>query len=954
MRQPPGLKALLTIPAVVLAAVTLVALPAFGQTTTAQVRGTVTDTQGPLPAVTVTAVNTASGAKLSAVTATNGTYVLVLPAGTYEIAVATGAHEPWKKAVRAGVGQSLTFDVVLKPGKLSAEVAVVATSPEAQAERITSEIGTNVSTTQIQMLPQSSRNFLNAAVLAPGMRISRDEERQEVSYGAQRSMNTNVFIDGTSYKNDILIGGTVGQESSKGNPFPQNAVQEFKVITQNFKAEYQKASSAIITAVTKSGTNDLHGEVFAYYQNKNLVAINGVTQRQADQGGYEAVKPEYTRWQPGVSLGGPIVKDKLHFFASYEGNAQDRQNEVRPDTWGAWTPAFRQQFTKYEGLYPSEFRSTLFFGKLSGTLTDSSTFDVSGDYRHETDIRDFGGATSYQSATQIKNDVWTIRGKHTIVLGNVLNEATASYQHYKWNPVPQDSTIVGQNYEGLLRIGSKDSVQNFTQDRFAFRDDATLLNLQWMGEHVVKGGLSVDFLDYTTIKEINVNPFYNYRADRYISTPGDMPYQARIGFGNPDMSASNTEFGVFLQDDWRISSRVTANLGLRWDYETNMLNNNYVTPQAIVDTWGKLYPANYFTDGTKRDAYTGMIQPRLGLSWDVTGQGKTIAHGGWGRYADRTLFNEMLDEKYRTQWNQATIWFSKDGSPVDGNPALKWNPAYYDAAVLRQLVDRGIAGQPEVYLFDNNNLAPPSSDQWSLGLRQDFGFFNASIDYTNVHGKNQLTWSCAKKNAVGTECNWGAREVPGYSMASLSRTKESWFDSIQVVVEKPYRNGWSASLSYVYGNAEQTGNDFYSANALDPIYGLRQRSNLAQDHQFTLSAMVDLPWQFRLSTLVTTGSGYPFESTDCSAGWSSCTLYIGGGDPPKWTQSIDFRLEKRFTFGGAYGMSLFAEVLNISNYTNESGYDGFRPPLPEVNANYGKANSGYNPQRLQFGASFSF
>ncbi|HYN41140.1 MAG TPA: carboxypeptidase-like regulatory domain-containing protein, partial [Thermoanaerobaculia bacterium] len=113
MRQTPGLKALLTIPAVVLVAVTLVALPAFGQTTTGQVRGTVTDSQGPIPGVTVTAVNTASGAKSSAAVAVNGTYVLVVPAGRYEVAVATGAHEPWKKAIQVGVGQSLTQDIAL-------------------------------------------------------------------------------------------------------------------------------------------------------------------------------------------------------------------------------------------------------------------------------------------------------------------------------------------------------------------------------------------------------------------------------------------------------------------------------------------------------------------------------------------------------------------------------------------------------------------------------------------------------------------------------------------------------------------------------------------------------------------------------------------------------------------------------------------------------------------------
>ncbi|MBK9373257.1 MAG: TonB-dependent receptor, partial [Holophagales bacterium] len=105
-------------------------------------------------------------------------------------------------------------------------------------------------------------------------------------------------------------------------------------------------------------------------------------------------------------------------------------------------------FTQYQGLYPSEFRSTLLLRQLSATLNDSSTSTSPGDYRHETDIRGFGGATSYQAAENVKNDVWTVRGKHTIILGNVLNEATVSYQNYKWNPVPEDSSIYGQNYEG--------------------------------------------------------------------------------------------------------------------------------------------------------------------------------------------------------------------------------------------------------------------------------------------------------------------------------------------------------------------------------------------------------------------------------------------------------------------------------------------------------------------------
>lgn len=952
MRRNAGLKALLTIPAVVLVAGALVALPAFGQTTTAQVRGTVSDTQGPVPGVTVTAVNTANGAKSSAATAVNGTYVLVLPAGTYEVAVATGAHEPWKKAVKAGVGQSLTLEVALKPGKLTAEVSVVGTVAQAQVELVTSEIATNVNESQLQSLPQSSRNFLNAAALAPGVRTSRDDLRQEYSYGAQGASNTNVFIDGTSYKNDVLQGGTVGQDSSRGNPFPQNAVQEFRVITQNFKAEYQKASSAIITAVTKSGTNQIHGDVFAYYQNKGLVAIDGVTQRKADQGNYEALKPEYTRWQPGVSFGGPIVKDKLHFFASYEGNMQDRESEVRQDTWGAWSSAFRAPFKAYEGLYPSEFRSTLLFGKLTATLNDSSNVDVSADYRHETDIRDFGGPTSYQSAANVKNDVWTVRGKHTIIMGSVLNEATVSFQSYKWNPVPEDDSFVGRNYEGLMRIGSKDTYQNISQERFAFRDDATLMNLQWQGDHIVKAGVTFDLLDYTVIKELNGNPVYNFRANTFISTPGDMPYKAVYGVGNPDLSAKNTQFGLFLQDDWRLNSRLTLNLGLRWDFETDMLNNDYVTPDGVREGFKGVYSSNYFTDGSQRDPYYGAIQPRLGLSWDITGKGTTIAHGGWGKYYDRTLFNDILDERFRLQYKVTNFYFSADGSPQDGRPAIKWDPKYFSEAGLQALLATGQADPPETFLL-NNDTEPPSSDQWSLGLRHNFGGFNASVTYTNVHSQNQLTWTCGIKNADGT-CNWGARPAAGYGFSLLSRAKETWFDSVQVVLEKPFSSRWGGFISYIYGDAEQTGNDLFSFGKFDPVNGTRQRSNIAQEHQITLSAMVALPWEFRLSTLVTTGSGYPFYVTDCSAGWDKCTEAIGGGDPPKWTQSVDFRLEKRFTLAGAVNLGLFAEAINVSNFTNEGGYEGFKPKLPEVNANFGKAGYGYNPRRIQLGASFGF
>jgi hypothetical protein len=925
----------------------LAASPASAQTTTAHLQGVVSDASGPMPGVIVTATNTDSGLTRSTVTGADGLYDLVLPSGPYTVTAGTAAHEGQKTNVRLQVGQVIEYNFDLKPGAVSAAVSVSGEAPP-EVELHTSEIATNVSLDQIKNLPQITRNFLSFASLAPGVRLSHDDVRQEISYGAQGATNTNVFIDGTSYKNDVLLGGAVGQDSSRGNPFPQNAVQEFRVITQNYKAEYQKASSVIISAITKSGTNDLHGDVFTYYQNKSLVSQDAFSAARGSP------KPDYTRWQPGVSIGGPITKDKLYFFGSYEGNYQNRDAEVFLGSDLNWPAAFRSKFNSYTGLFTQPFRETLLFGKVSALPGQGSTLDVSGDYRHETDIRDFGNQNSFQQANNVKQDIWTIKAKHTALFSKFLNEATVSYQQYKWNPTPQDNSIIGQNFEGLMQIGNNSSQQNFTQDRFALRDDVTLLSLQGMGEHTVKGGITFDYLKYHVVKELNGNPVFNFRDSTFISTPGDMPYRASIGSGNPDLSTNNRQFGLYFQDDWRVNSRLTANIGLRWDFETDMLNNSYVTPAAVRAGFSSVYPANYFTDGTNRPTYYGALQPRIGLSYDVSGDGKTIVYAGYGKYFDRTLYNDILDEKYRLQYKISTIYFSADGSPQDGRPAIKWNPSYLSLAGLQSLIASGQTDPPETYLLDNNTK-PPSSDQWSAGVRHNLGAFVAALGYTGVKSRNQLTWTCGIKNSAGG-CDFGARPAPGFGFSLVNRTKDGWFNSLQFSLDKPFTTSskFGAYLSYVYADAKQTGNDLFSFNLLDPIYGTQQRSPLAQKHTILLTGTVGLPFDTRLSSVVSLGSGYPFFVTDCSAGWDKCVDQAGGGNPPKWTESIDFRLEKRVSLTGSASVAVILEAINVFNYTNEQGYDGFKPALPEVNAHFGVTDQAYNPRRIQFGIDFSF
>src|SRR3954453_1647111 len=291
------------------------AVPALAQTSTATIRGKVTNDQSAaLAGAQVTAVGTTSGFVLTVKAGPDGAFTLGnLTPGEYIITVAASGFEERSQTVTVLVGQSLNVTFVMTPTAVSNESITVV--GEQAVDLRTSEASTNVTPHQRENLPQDDRNFLNFATMAPGVRLSNDPLRKTISSDAQPAEQTNVFIDGISFKNDVLQGGLVGQDSSRGNPFPQNAVQEFRVITQNYSAQYEKASSAIITAVTKSGGNDFKGQVFEFYQPKNWVA----PLPKNFQFSSLTTNKDYQRSQPGLSFGGPIIQDKLHFFLSYEG-----------------------------------------------------------------------------------------------------------------------------------------------------------------------------------------------------------------------------------------------------------------------------------------------------------------------------------------------------------------------------------------------------------------------------------------------------------------------------------------------------------------------------------------------------------------------------------------------------------------------------------------------------------
>ena len=228
------------------------------QTTTGTIRGSVKDENGaPLGGTEVQAKSVLTGVTRTATTLANGSYVMPgLSPGTYVLVVRHIGHSPQQRQVEVLIGAILLADFGLKAGAVELQ-AITVTTPAVETR--TSEVAVNVTPQQLQSIPTPSRNFLDLAALAPGVTVSEDRVNalgfRTFSAGGGSPNQVNVFVDGTSLKNDLTAGGVSGQDASRGNPFPRNAIQEYRVITQNFKAEYQKASTAIISATTRSGGN---------------------------------------------------------------------------------------------------------------------------------------------------------------------------------------------------------------------------------------------------------------------------------------------------------------------------------------------------------------------------------------------------------------------------------------------------------------------------------------------------------------------------------------------------------------------------------------------------------------------------------------------------------------------------------------------------------------------------
>src|SRR6267154_4437230 len=606
----------------------------------------------------ITVKNVDTGLTRHTKAGSDGTYAIVgLPPGTYNVDAGPGIEE----TVTLSVASTETLNLE----KL--EMVTVSGTAQRLAEVKTSEIGTIISQQQIETVPQLTRNFLEFADTVPGMQFKVDSSgNTSLQGGAMTTSTVNVYIDGVGQKNYVKEGGASGQFFTQGNPFPQLAIGEYKVVTSNYKAEYDQVSSAAIIAETKYGTNEFHGETYGQYTTDKWRAENP-SERNA------GLKTPSKDKEFGASIGGPIIKDMLHFFFTYEGKRYTTPITVVPGVTSingidvrTLLPA---SVVAQLGPATIPFTEDQYFGKIDFEPSDKDRLEFTVKVRNETQTDDVGVGRAKSDSIGVINDEtrfslrWQHSGEHW------ANDVLAQHEDSFNAPQPVN-TGNGINYSSfalnnanILETAATDprGGQNKGQRGPAIQDDFTFSDLHWLGDHTLKLGAKYKRVDLRAADALNINPQFLYDV-----TPAGtdaIPYQALftnpVPGQDPTAHSRDHQFGVYFQDDWVQNEHLTWFLGARWDYERNMGYLNYVTPANVAaalngqdpNAPGQTYAQSlakggvnvndFISTGNNRSPDKGEFQPRLGFALDLNADQRHVIFGGYGRSYDRDLYDYL-------------------------------------------------------------------------------------------------------------------------------------------------------------------------------------------------------------------------------------------------------------------------------------------------------------------------
>ena len=938
MAAPTRAAALLTL---------LLAAPLAAQDpATASLTVSVSDAAGSaLAGARVTALRLATGVAREASTGPRGSCVLAnLPPGEYTVTVeAAGLARRSFEHVRLQVGRSLALEARLQLGGLKEEVTVEASAAPLATDR--SAVEDVVAAAAIENLPLNGRNFLELAFLAPGNSAVGNFDPTKtnsvpVSSAGQLGRGGNIVIDGQD-NNDDAVGGPLAN-------LPLDAVQEFQIATNRFSAEQGRSAASAISVITKSGADAFSGSASVFVRDDALQGVPATYERSLGP------PPPFDREQYALSAGGPLVKGRAWWFGAVEHRNQDAVVQVgQRDTASQ---------TIRRGFAPAPLRDWLATGRVD--VRASARDDVSVRYVFEdaddtgpsTLDRAIGSASQRQAST---NRYHLVLGSWSRTLSSAaLNTLRVSYSDYDNAIVPVEPGR--QLTFPSLQDGASFRVPQSTSQRRLQASDS----FSWVrGAHSLRFGAEVartsaDFV-LGVFREGRVElvqdfPQFDLNGDGRLDDE-DLLFQVTLRSGKPDQDLvlndiSSTYLACFVQDDWRVTPRLTLNLGLRYELDTDVKN---------ISGYGDINPlVRPFLQGDRtRDANN--IGPRLGFAW-ANAAGSLQVHGGYGIYYDRVVLELVSLER------------GLDGRalPVEvraGN-AFYLDPASHSVPPFAPSLSNPFtgfilpgAGASGINIIDNR-LENPTVQQFNLGTQLRLPA-DALLKLDLVHDFGTHFIIGRPVGEVFNPVVGGPDRV-----VNIESSVNTRYDALLASVEKRFSRGQQLRVSYALARARNYMNDDqipFGTGPIDPNDLSREYGPTPneQRHRVTLSGSILLPWDLRLSPLWTIASGVPMDillpdastrvpSLERNAGArrfhsaAELNAYIrqlnasGGIDGvplPLVSEnarfsdsfdSLDLRLSRAFPLSGKLRLELILECFNVFDVTNilgvsKSNYSGF-------------------------------
>lgn len=904
------------------------AAPAPAQTADATVEIDVVDETGvALPGVAVEIKRAETGFARTSVSSVKGSvrFPAVPPAAGYAVRATLQGFEPVEQPLTLRIGQTAKLRIVLRAKAIAESVTVVAEAAVVDVYKIDSS--TNIVPEQIKELPVANREFEKLAFIAPGVQRERGEFRfvtggPVIGSGGNASQST-ILVDGVDYTDPAL-----GLAKTRVS---QDAISEFRVVNSRFDAEVGGSSGGALTVLTKTGTNELKGSLFAYYRDEALRA-KGALEKDSSV--------DFSRGQYGFTLGGPIVKDRTHFFLSGEYVDQTRPLLFRPQG------AFVGQAADLEGT----FDQVLAFGSVTHSLTDSQSLLLKGDYeRYREDNFRVGGVQSETYGQELQRDNYNFTAGHTWIAGPATtNELRAQWGSRKYfEPTNSDAVADWFSSGVTLKTGGNILGDLLGEgDQFEIRDTLYLHLSGATGTHDVKVGAGWQHVSDRSIIDTYATGLFLWATDTK-----SFPIAYGYGVGSSDVTVDTDRIAAFVQDDWRPLPNLTVSVGLRYDLDTNGNNEGFTHP---------LVPE-------PRDADTDNFQPRLGFSWDVAKNGQFLARGGWGLFVGRNLLVPSFTELQQNGVTGRKLYTRVNGL-LYGLPAFALDP--------NNPTTTGIALPIDITLLDQELVAPEAS-QFSLGL-------TSRLWQTGLYFDVEGVWVKGKKELIVADANWNGNANPTRPMKQYNQVNvysnegESEYKALTFSLNGTLKGGHLVTASLTFADKKNRSDDFspefptgYPSDPADLAaeYG-RARSN--EDLHLVLSGVFRLPWRFTVAPIFTYGSGQPWTrrygydfNGDGKTGDRMPGVERFGQDGPVY-RSFDLRLTKAFELGTAGTLEVVAEAFNLFNSTNYdvasidgaeylSGPTLANPKATAVpNANFGKASATLPSREIQLGLRFAF